>query len=130
MSVRDTVRQAEALLPGEPAPDDQPDPRWQCIIAIGQYIETEPQAIWEFIRTWGSFPHEDLRTAIATCLLEHLLEYHFTEYFPQVEHLSTSNSLFADTFLMCSQFGQSKVPVNAARFTRLKRLLQKRHTAP
>jgi len=127
MSVHDAIRQAEALLPGKPAADDQPDPRWQAIIAIGEYVETDPQAVWAFVQTWGMHPQEDLRAAIGTCLLEHLLEYHFAAYFPQVERLSASDPLFADTFLGCSKFGQSQELGNAARFERLKNRLRKRH---
>ena len=84
MDVREAIRNAERLLPGEPVDEGQ-DPRWQAIITVGEYIETEPEALWSFIRRWGSHPQEDLRDAVAACLLEHLLEYHFALYFPQVE---------------------------------------------
>src|SRR5581483_10911837 len=73
-----------ALLPGEPATGGQ-DPRWQAVIAVGEYIETEPEAVWSFIRRWGSHPQEDLRDLIATCLLEHLLEHQFRGLLPAGE---------------------------------------------
>ena len=125
LNVHEAIRRAEALLPGEPAAEDEQDPRWQAIIAVGEYIGTEPRAVWEFTRTWGGHPQEDLRAAIATCLLEHLLEYHFAAYFTEVERLSASDPLFADTFLTCRPFGQSQEPGNAARFERLRKRLQR-----
>lgn len=126
MSVHDVIRQAEGLLPGEPAAEDQTDPRWQAIISVEEYIETEPDAVWEFIRVWGDHPQEDLRLAVATCLLEHLLEYHFAAYFPKVEQLSASSPFFAETFLTCWKFGQTNEPENLVRFDRLVERLEKR----
>jgi hypothetical protein len=117
------LRAADALLPGVPV-DEGRDPRWQAIIALGDFIEEEPEAVWSFIRRWGAHPQEDLRTAIATCLLEHLLEYHFSDYFPLVEQEALANRLFADTFKQCWRFGQSEVPENAERFAALARLLR------
>jgi hypothetical protein len=77
MDVLEAIRQAESLLPGEPVEEGQ-DPRWQAIIAVGEHIESDPEVVWSFIRRWGSHRQEDLRDAVATCLLEHLLEHHFT----------------------------------------------------
>jgi hypothetical protein len=116
MDVHQAIREAEAVLPGVPAPEGQLDPRWQAIIAVGEFIESDPDAVWEFIRRWGVGKDEDLRDAIATCLLEHLLEHHFAAYFPLVEHLALSGGLFADTFRRCWQLGQAEEPANAERF--------------
>ena len=118
MGVVEAIRVAEALLPGVPA-DEGLDPRWQAIIAVGEFIESEPGAVWAFIRRWGVHPQEDLRTAVATCLLEHLLEYHFDTYFPQVEQLALADPLFADTFGRCWQFGQALETGNAERYASL-----------
>jgi hypothetical protein len=119
MSVSEAIRVAEALLPGKPV-DEGPDPRWQAIIAVGEYQELEPEAVWSFIRRWGCHPQEDLRDAIATCLLEHLLESHFAQFFPLVENLARADQLFADTFQRCSGFGQAEEPGNNERFETLK----------
>ena len=124
MNVYAAIQEAEALLPGEPVAKGE-DPRWQAILEISKYVETEPGAVWEFIGKWGSHPQEDLRTAIATCLLEHLLQYHFTSYFPQVADLTLVDPLFVDTFLRCWKFGQAEEPPNAERFQRLHDLLRK-----
>ncbi len=118
MSVGDAIRDADALLPGDPV-EAGPDPRWQAIIRIGEYIESDPEPIWQFIRRWAAHPQEDLRNAISTCLLEHLLEHHFGEYFLLTEKAALADPLFADTFQRCWTFGQSKEPGNVERFVAL-----------
>jgi hypothetical protein len=123
--VREAVCAADVLLPGEPADGGQ-DPRWQAIIAVGQYITSEPEAVWAFVQRWGGHPREDLRDAVATCLLEHLLEYHFTVYFPRVRALALAEPLFGDTFLRCWQLGQSREPGNSERFEVLSEALWER----
>jgi len=64
-----------------------------------------------------------LRTAISTCLLEHLLESHFKLIFPRVEKLVKSNKNFANTFLMCWKFGQANEEKNSKQFDKLKNYL-------
>ena len=123
MSVASAIRTAEKLLPGVPAADGDEDPRWQSIIAVGEFVEDEPEAVWRFVERWGVHSDEDLRSAIATCLLEHLLEHHFELVFPRVEALAKRSPEFADTFAMCAQFGQSEAPANAAKFAQLKRVV-------
>jgi hypothetical protein len=125
MIVAVAIREAEALLPGEPVEEGQ-DPRWQAIIAVGEFMEKEPEAVWQFIHRWGGHSQEDIRNAIATCLLEHLLEYHFASYFPKVEEWALADPLRADTFGRCWQFGQSLEPGNAERLGALARRLQER----
>ena len=51
-------------MPGDPDVEGL-DPRWQAIIAVGEYVQTEPEAVWRFIRRWGGHPQEDLRDAMA-----------------------------------------------------------------
>jgi hypothetical protein len=120
MAVHAAITAAEKLLPGEPAPDGEEDPRWQAIIEVADYIESDPDAIWQFAARWGAHEQDDLRMAIATVVLEHLLEHHFDLIFPRIETLVKSDSNFADTFCSCWKFGQSKLPENTARFDRLK----------
>jgi hypothetical protein len=128
MGVSEAIRAADALLPGVPV-DDGEDPRWQAILAVGEYTRSEPEAVWSFIRRWGSHPQHDLRMAIATCLLEHLLGYYFAAYFPLVERRALADSLFADTFLTCWPHGQCEVPGNSERFEALRRRLWQRRLA-
>ncbi|MGH9786664.1 MAG: hypothetical protein ACRD88_21050, partial [Terriglobia bacterium] len=125
MTVWEAIEQAERILPGQAAPEEELDPRWQAIIEIGEFIEEEPDAVWSFITRWGCNGDEDLRAAVATCLLEHLLEYYFERFFPKVEEAAQANLLFAHTFLMCSKFGQSEEPGNSRRFNRLRRQCRK-----
>jgi hypothetical protein len=127
VGVRDVIRDAETLLPGEPV-DDGIDPRWQAIIRVGDYIETEPEPVWNFIRKWGGHSQADLRTAVATCLLEHLLEHHFDAYFLQVEEAALVDPLFGDTFQQCWAFGQAKEAGNKDRFLLLKERLRQRNS--
>jgi hypothetical protein len=62
--------------------------------------------------------------------MEHLLEYHFSTYFPRIEELAPSDPLFGDTFQRCWKFGQAEEPANAARFELLARRLREAPTAP
>jgi len=125
MGMREAIQEADALLPGKPADQGQ-DPRWRAIIGVGEYIETEPEAVWSFIQRWSGHQQEDLRDAIASCLLEHLLEYHFSTYFSRVEVLALAEPLFGDTFLRCWQLGQAEEPGNAERFESLRVILLSR----
>jgi hypothetical protein len=120
MTVREAIKAAEQLLPGQAAPDGQVDPRWQAVIAIGEFVKQDPEAIWPFVLRWGSHSDEDLRNAIATCLLEHLLEYHFDLIFPRVEAAARNDAFFADTTKKCCKFGQAKHPESAKRFEKLR----------
>lgn len=108
-------------MPGHSAPDGQEDARWQAIIQISYFVSQEPNAIWPFVLKWGSHADADLRAAIATCLLEHLLEHHFDPIFPLVEAAARSNVWFAKTTAMCWKFGQASDPTRAERFDRLRR---------
>jgi hypothetical protein len=119
MTVQEALLAADKMLPGIPSPDGTKDPRWQAIIRVGDFVEHEPEAIWPFVQKWGSHEDEDVQAAIATCLLEHLLEYHFDLLFPRVEIVAKSNSCFAKTTVQCYKLGKAKEPTRAARFDRL-----------
>jgi hypothetical protein len=119
VTVDQAINRATAILPGTPAPDGELDERWQAIIEVGEFIETDPEPIWAFVSHWGCHSEWDLRAAIATCLLEHLLEHHFSRIFPRAEALALADSNFADTISQCSKFGQTEVPENARRFDAL-----------
>jgi hypothetical protein len=119
MTVHEAISRAAALLPGEPAAEGEEDPRWQAIIAVGGFIETHPEEVWAFVARWGRHEQDDLRMAVATCLLEHLLEHRFDLIFPRVELLARRDPLFAETFCACWKFGQSRQRQHAERFDRL-----------
>ncbi len=69
---------------------------------------------------WGRSLDADLRSAIATCLLEHLLEHHFALIFPRIERAVLESREFADCFSRTWPYGQTEVPANRARFDALK----------
>ena len=119
MSVGAAISKAEALLPGQPAPEGASDPRWQAIIEVSEFIEQEPEEVWRFARRWGANEHEDVRNAIATCVLEHLLERHFDLLFKRVETAAKEDARFLDTLRQCWKFGQSQMPKNAKRLDNL-----------
>jgi hypothetical protein len=120
-TVEEVILAADAVLRGTPAPEGQPDARWQAIIAVGEYVASDPEPVWSFVSRWGRHEQPDLRTAMATVLLEHLLKNHFALIFPRVEKLAAQDDRFADTFRRCWKFGQAAEGENAARFDRLAR---------
>src|SRR5215831_16120026 len=54
-TVQQAIAAAGRVLPGRAAPDGAEDPRWQSIIAVGDFVETEPEAVWFFVERWGEF---------------------------------------------------------------------------
>ena len=129
VAVQRSIARAERLLPGTPASDGKRDPRWQAIIRVGEFIETQPEPVWQFAHRWGRHAQADLRMAVATCLLEHLLEHHFELLFPRVRRAAIESSRFADTFNSCWSFGGAKTPKNAARIKRLQSQLRRSRAA-
>lgn len=125
MTVMEAIAAAELILPGEAVAENAEDPRWQAIIRVAEFIESDPQICLGFALRWDNHADEDLRSAIAACLLEHLLEHHFEEVFPQVEESARANKLFADTVCRCWAFGQSEDPGAAERFHQLVSALRK-----
>jgi hypothetical protein len=115
------MRGANAVLSGGSASVENAEPRWEAILEVGQYVESNPEEVWQFIHAWGGHSQEDIRDAIACVLLEHALEFHFDLIFPQVEAAVESDLLFSDMFCRCWKFGQSEIPANAVKFDALQR---------
>ena len=113
------IAAAEDVLPGTKASDPGNDPRWQAIIRVAEFAESDPDELRRFALKWGIHDDEDLRAGIAACLLEHLLQYHFEQIVPLVAAAAHANPRFANTFLRCLQFGHALEPGNAARFQAL-----------
>jgi hypothetical protein len=126
MTVQEAIAAANSVLPGEAAPAGDLDERWQAIIRVGEFVETEPELVWSFIMRWGSSSDEDLRMAIATCLLEHLLEYHFDGFIARVEETAAADRLFGHMVSICGKFGHAEEPGRAARFDRLVKRIRER----
>jgi hypothetical protein len=125
-TVEEAIAWAEAVLPGVVAPEGELDPRWQAIIAVGEFIPGEPEAVWQFARRWGSHEGQDLRMAVATCLVEHLLDSQFDQFFPRVVAAAREDPLFASTFTYCWKFGQAKESDRARSFDRVQAAIRKR----
>jgi hypothetical protein len=124
-AVRRAIARAESILPGRPAPEGRSDPRWQAIIQLGLFIEEEPEAVWVFALKWGKHAQADLRMAVATCLLEHLVFEHFESIFPRIRQAASQSVRFADTFCSCWWLGPEET-TNARKFARLQRELRRR----
>ena len=119
MSVSAAIRKAERLLPGRAARKGSEDPRWQAIIEVGEFVKQEPEEVWRFARRWGANEQEDVRNAIATCILEHLLEHHFELLLERITTAAKEDARFLDTLRRCWRFGQAEIPENAKRLDRL-----------
>ncbi|MCG7980659.1 MAG: hypothetical protein AB2565_00200 [Candidatus Thiodiazotropha endolucinida] len=93
------------------------DVRWSAAATLTDYAMYLPDHVWPIILKHGSSSDEDLRTAVATCLLEHLLEYHFEAYFSKLEKvILDSNNNLKDTLSLCWKLGKSELPENSARW--------------
>ena len=119
MTLAHALQKAEQILPGKKASGDGLDPRWQAIIDVSNHIQQHPDEVWRFTRKCGAHANEDLRMAVATCLLEHLLEYHFDRVDPLVSEACRKSRRFAWTLSMCFEFGQTCDPPNRNRFRAL-----------
>src|SRR4051812_49015948 len=129
VAVKRAIARADRILPGTPAPEGKRDARWQAITRLGAFIETQPEPVWQFAHRWGRHAQADLRMAVATCLLEHLLEHHFELLFPRVRRAVMESPRFAGTFGSCWWFGQAKAPKNAAQIKRLESQLRRSRAA-
>jgi hypothetical protein len=115
------------ILPGRPAREGDIDPRWQAIIAVGEFIESEPEIVCDFAMRWARRPGADLQRAIACCLLEHLLECHFDLVFPRMCAAALLNARVAEHFTHWRwPFGQATRPRNVARLKRFASELRRR----
>ena len=119
MTVLQAIRAAERVLPGKVVPDGQTDPRWQAIMRVEDHIAQHPKEVWRFTRKWGVHANADLRTAVATCLLENLLRCHFSSIFPLVSEACRHSVRFADTLSRCWALGQARRPHNLKRLREL-----------
>ena len=93
--------------------------RWQAAIALGEFVASDPERVWPLVVKHGSRRHADVRMAIATCVLEHLLELHFNTFFSRIENTAQSSFWFANTTGSCWQMGQAELPRNASRWRSL-----------
>jgi hypothetical protein len=84
--------------------------RWQSLIVIGEYIPAgyRNNAIWQLILQYCG-RDEDMQNALATVLLEHLLEHDFYNMFPQVvAEVERGNEWVVDLLERCWAFGEAE----------------------
>jgi hypothetical protein len=124
------IARAESILPGRPSPEGNRDPRWQAIIRVAQFIDSDLDAVWQFARKWARHPSPDVRMAVATSLLEHILEGHFDAIFPRLQIEVDDSNRFADTLRSCWILGQAALPKNRARLAKLPVRARPRSAAP
>ena len=99
--------------------------RWQALIVVGEFIRSNPEAVWKVICRRGVSADKDMRAGVATVLLEHLLEHHFSSFFPRVRtRVKKGSWRLADTLSSCLPFGRAK-----SRWHEVKALLQERRLA-
>ncbi len=84
------------------------DCRWQALIAVGGWIASDPELVWQVVLRHGATEEEDLRAGVGCVLLEHLLDERFDGYFPRLASLLEEGApCLADTFTFCWRLGQS-----------------------
>ena len=94
--------------------------RWAAAEAAGELIAERPWDAWGVVLRHGISSDEDTRTAVATCVLEHLLESHFETFFPLLEaEIRGGQKLLADTFTRGWKFGEAEMPINSERWDKL-----------
>jgi len=82
--------------------------RWQAMIVLGAFIDSMADQVWEVVLEYGNSPDEDMRTAVATVLLEHLLDNEAGGYETKAEKLAATDHLFADTLNKCWTFSEDR----------------------
>lgn len=97
-----------------------PKRRWEAAAAAGEYVYDAPDDVWPIVVEYGSAKDEDTRQAIATNILEHLLEHHFDRFFPLVEEeVQAGNDRLADTLRLSWKLGLSTESGNSQRWDSL-----------
>ena len=83
--------------------------RWQALILAGEWIQLAPELVWSLVLEFGASGDEDMRTGVATVLLEHLLDYDFDTFFPRLRSLiEAGHPMLADTLRRCWAFGKAE----------------------
>ena len=93
---------------------------WKGAADLCNYVIDQPDLIWDRVVKYGSRNNGELQQAIALCVLEHVFQYHFKEYFPKAKKIVLSgNKRFRETFCQCGKFGQSEEKANSVKWDKL-----------
>jgi len=99
--------------------DSENNCRWQAAIVVGMNIEPAPDEAWQIVCEHGNSEDEDMRSAMATILLEHLLEHDFYKYFALIRaEVSAGRLRLLDTLAICA------FPKDDARTKKLRNFLR------
>ena len=108
-------------------PDRSQYVRWQSLLLMGQFAETEPELIWPLTVKYGTVENKDIRIATACCVLEHILQHHFSKYFARVRRMiEGGNRRLGYTLSHCYKYGEAEEPQNSILFDRLAGQYRKR----
>jgi len=97
-----------------------PELRWEAAAHLAEHINDASSDVWKLVLKHGSSDDGDLRSAIATCALEHLLEMSFDQYFGLLElEVRKGNRNLLNTLKLCWKFGDSECSSNSDRWDEL-----------
>ncbi len=93
--------------------DRHEDVRWRALTLLGDYTDPcglqAPQKLWPVVERLGASRSAGLRSGVACCVLEHLLEHHFDEYYPRVrEKIEAGDRKMLEMLATCHPFGQAE----------------------
>jgi hypothetical protein len=93
------------------------DEIWQEAIRLAEYLDREPDRVFAIAMKALSIAREaDTLDALATCIIEHILERNFS-YFDHIEkEINRGNGRMIYALAMCRKFGESRNDVNAQRW--------------
>ena len=87
------------------------DMRWQSLIVIGEFIPSlqRNKEVWDLLLSYCG-RDEDMQDALATVILEHLLEHQFDETFRKAafEVLEHGSVVLVDLLRRCWAFGEAE----------------------
>jgi hypothetical protein len=90
---------------------------WEIAIGMGDDALTRPNVIWDDVASALRFADDDGITAIATCILEHVLENSFDDYIGRVEaEIASGNRNMLEALKRSWKFEQAKTNENSARW--------------
>lgn len=94
--------------------------RWAAAAQLSEYVADHPDRIWPMVLRLASSQKDDVRQAVATNVLEHILEHHFDKFFPLIEaDVQRGNENLRDSLRLCWKFGQSLDRSRSKRWDRL-----------
>ena len=83
--------------------------RWQASIVVGDFIDSDPEAVWSVVDRFIRRGETRGSDALSLCVVEHLLEQDFQRYFPRLKALwHDGHDLAKELLEYCWAFGDAK----------------------